>query len=219
MKGLIIYSSKTGNTKKMAEAIYKEIKKITDVELVDIKDYIAGTVPCGLSQSKDNSGDCPSWTVPIEKQKKSGLLTSKNNTSTNYDFILLGAWIDRGTIENKAMKLFKTIENKKIGLFATLGAMADSEHGRKVIKNLEELLKNKDSLGAYICPGLVDSKMIEKLKGITGMVVPKKIKEKMIETSLNSRYATEEELKKASGFFMNKIKNLKEECWKKLKTI
>lgn len=152
----------------MAEVIYDEIKKISEVDLTDIKDY-------------------------------------KKRTDLDYDFILLGAWIDRGTIENKAMKLFKTLENKKIGLFATLGAMPDSEHGRKVIKNLEELLKNKDSLGQYICPGLVDEKMIEKLKGITGMVVPKHIKEKMIETSIASRYATEEELEEAGKYFRKNL--------------
>ncbi|MBU5669441.1 flavodoxin family protein [Peptoniphilus sp. MSJ-1] len=171
MKGLIIYSSKTGNTKHMAEVICQEISNTSDVDLVDIKEY-------------------------------------KNMTEShkeNYDFILLGAWIDRGTLENKAMKLFKSLENQKIGLFATLGAMPDSEHGRKVIKNLEELLKDKESLGQYICPGLVDEKMIEKLKGITGMVVPKHVKEKMIETSIASRYATEEELEEAGKYFKEKI--------------
>lgn len=169
MKGIIIYSSKTGNTKHMAEVIYEEIRKVSEVDIKSI---------------------------------------NESYSLKDYDYILLGAWIDRGTIENKAMKLFKTLENQKIGLFATLGAMPESEHGRKVIKNLEDLLKDKDSLGAYICPGLVDPKMIEKLKGITGMVVPKHVKEKMIETSIASRYATEEELEEAGKYFRNKIEEV-----------
>ncbi len=86
--------------------------------------------------------------------------------------------------------------------------MPDSEHGRKVIKNLENLLIDRDSLGQYICPGLVDPKMIEKLRGITGLVVPKKIKEKMIETSLASREASEEELEEAARYFFKKLNNL-----------
>ncbi|UHR02809.1 flavodoxin family protein [Peptoniphilus sp. GNH] len=169
MKGLIIYSSRTGNTKRMAEKIYQVLKEKHQMIIRDMKDL------------KDTE---------------------------NCDFILLGAWIDRGTLETKALKLLKTIENKKIGLFATLGAMPDSEHGKKVIKNLENLLIDRDSLGQYICPGLVDPKMIEKLKGITGLVVPKKIKEKMIETSLKSREATEEELLKAANYFAENIKQL-----------
>lgn len=169
MKGLIIYSSKTGNTKRMAEKIYEVLKDKQQMTIKDIREA-----------------------PKIEE----------------YDFILLGGWIDRGTLETKTLKLLKTIKNKKIGLFATLGAMPDSEHGRKVIKNIEDLLNDRDSLGRYICPGLVDPKMIEKLKGITGLVVPKKIKEKMIETSLKSRKATEEELLEAANYFAENIKQL-----------
>ena len=37
MKVLLAYSSKTKNTKKVAEAIYNEIKSLADVTLLDIK--------------------------------------------------------------------------------------------------------------------------------------------------------------------------------------
>lgn len=138
MKGIIIYSSRTGNTKRMAEKIYDILKDKYEMTIKDIND------------------------VEDERETK------------EYEFVLLGAWIDKGTVDNKAMKFLKKVENEKVGLFATLGAMPDSEHGKKVIKNLKELLKNKESLGEYICPGLVDSDLINKLEGITGKVVPKK---------------------------------------------
>ena len=51
--------------------------------------------------------------------------------------------------------------------------------------------------------------MIKKLEGLTGMVVPKKIKDKMIQTSLKSRKATEEELKDAGEYFYKKINSIK----------
>ena len=37
MKVLLAYSSKTKNTRKVAEAIYNEIKNLADVTLLDIK--------------------------------------------------------------------------------------------------------------------------------------------------------------------------------------
>ena len=169
MKGIIIYSSKTGNTKRMAKKIHEALKDKYQMEIEDIID------------SPD-----------VE----------------DYDFVLLGGWIDRGTLEGKALKYLNQIKNKNIGLFATLGAMPDSEHGKKVICNLKDLLKDRESLGQYICPGQVDPKMIEKLKGIKGVVVPKKIKEKMIDTSLKSRKATEEELLKAANYFAENINRL-----------
>lgn len=170
MKGIIIYSSKTDNTKRMAEKIYEALKDEYEMTIKNIRD----------------SPDIES-----------------------YDFVLLGGWVDRGTLEAKSLKYLENIKNKKLGLFATLGAMPDSEHGRKVIKNLEGLLIGKESLGQYICPGLVDPKMIEKLKGIKGVIVPKKIKEKMITTSLKSRKATEEEIEEAAKYFKQNIKCLK----------
>lgn len=169
MKGIIIYSSKTGNTKRMAEKIYEALKDKYQMEIKDIKD------PPDLE---------------------------------GYDFVLLGGWVDRGTLEGKAHKYISQIQNKNLGIFATLGAMPDSEHGKKVIGNLKDLLKDRESLGQYICPGQVDPKMIEKLKGIKGVVVPKKIKEKMITTSLKSRKATEEELLKAANYFAENINRL-----------
>lgn len=169
MKGIIIYSSKTDNTKRMAEKIYEALKNEYEMTIENIRD----------------SPDIES-----------------------YDFVLLGGWVDRGTLETQTRKYLEKIKNKKLGLFATLGAMPDSEHGRKVIKNLEGLLRGKESLGQYICPGLVDPKMIEKLKGIKGVIVPKKIKEKMIDTSLKSRKATEEELEEAARYFADRINNI-----------
>ena len=169
MKGIIIYSSKTGNTKRMAKKIYEALKDKYQMEIEDIID------------SPDAEG---------------------------YDFVLLGGWIDRGTLEGKALKYLNQIKNKNLGLFATLGAMPDSEHGKKVLCNLKDLLKDRESLGQYICPGQVDPKMIEKLKGIKGVVVPKKIKEKMITTSLKSRKATEEELEEAANYFAENINRL-----------
>ena len=75
MKGLIIYSSKTGNTKRMAEKIYEVLKDEHQMTIKDIRDA-----------------------PEVEA----------------FDFILLGAWIDRGTLETKTLKFLKTIKNKKL---------------------------------------------------------------------------------------------------------
>ncbi|MDO5713606.1 MAG: flavodoxin family protein [Tissierellia bacterium] len=166
MKGIILYSTRTGNTKKMAEVIYEKVKEITEVEIFDIKD---------------------------------------KKTLEGYDFALVGAWVDRGKPNPQALKYIEKVKIKNLGLFCTLGAMPNSEHGQKVSRNLEKLLEDYTSLGTYLCPGKVDPKMVKRLEGLVGMAVPKKIKEKMITTSKNSRNATEEELEEAGEYFKNKI--------------
>mgnify|MGYP002714698045 CR=1 FL=1 len=80
------------------------------------------------------------------------------------------------------------------------------------IEKLEELAgtKNHQAVVALVS----DFKYIEledlinKLEGITGKVVPKKVKEKMIKTSLESRRATEEELIGAGNYFLEKINRM-----------
>ncbi|SUB74278.1 flavodoxin family protein [Peptoniphilus indolicus] len=172
MRGIIAYSSKTGNTKKMAEHIYLELKKICDVEIKDIKE--------------------------IKKDPK----------LEEYDFALVGAWIDKGKPNKEAKNIIENTKQQNLGIFVTMGAMPDSPHGMDVSKNLEDLLKNRNSLGYYKCPGLVDKKLIEKMRGFTGAIVPKKIKEKMIQTSIESRHATEEELQEAADYFYEKLNKI-----------
>ena len=169
MKGIIIYSSKTGNTKTMAEAIYDKLRGFCDMEIADI------------NEKKDPQ---------------------------NYDFALIGGWIDKSYPDSKALKLIKSTKQNNLRLFATLGAMPNSEHGIKVEKNMNELLKDKNSLGVFECPGLVDPKLIDKMKGFTAKIIPAHIRDQMVETGIKSRYATKEELDEASNYFLEKVKTL-----------
>ncbi|WP_028857341.1 flavodoxin family protein [Psychrilyobacter atlanticus] len=119
MKTLIAYSSKTGNTKKVAESILKAFPK---GEISDIKDI-------------DN---------------------------LDYDLIIVGTWIDKGTADAKALKFIETIKEKKIAYFFTLGAYPNSDHANDCIKNIDKLfLDNKNTLiGNFHCQGAIDPKLI-----------------------------------------------------------
>ena len=88
----------------------------------------------------------------------------------------------------------------------TLGAMPDSEHGLKVKRNLEAMLVDKNSLGEFRLPGLVDPILINKLRGFAAKVIPAKKREQMIEAGLKSRMATEEELEEAVLYFKENLK-------------
>lgn len=166
MKGIIIYSSKTGNTKNMAEYIYQSLKEICEMNIAAVEE---------------------------------------NKNPEEYDFALIGGWIDKGLPDSKTRKIIKSTKQNNLGIFVTLGAMPDSEHGLKVKGNLEKILENKNSLGEYRLPGLVDPKLIKKMEGLTGKIVPPSIKKKMVESGLNSRVATKDELKNASEFFKERV--------------
>ena len=165
MKGFIAYSSKTGNTKRMAKYLYDALKENRDLTLLDLKDK-------------------PDLAI--------------------YDYGLLGGWCDRALPDKAVMKALEGAP-KKLGLFLTLGAMPDSEHGKRAMEGLKKCLSDhkKESLGTYLCPGKVDEKLAARIDLL--VFVPKDAREQMKEASEKSREATEEELKEAAMYFAEQL--------------
>jgi len=118
MKTLIAYSSRTGNTKKVGDAI---LKAFPQGEIKDIKDV-------------DN---------------------------LDYDLIVVGTWIDKGTADTKALKFIETIENKRVAYFFTLGAYPDSKHATDCIGAIDKLFTDRGNeiFGRFHCQGAIDSKL------------------------------------------------------------
>lgn len=156
MKGLIVYSSLTGNTEKMAQALYEGLSTSGEWTLSNVKEM-------------------PDW--------------------TGFDKVLLGGWADQGTLDKACLKYYEKIEKGKValGLFMTLGAMPDSFHGKKCQETLELLLEGHNGLGVYLCPGFVAPALLARVEKMPESILPKDIKDQMIEAGKNSRYATKEE--------------------------
>lgn len=126
MKTLITYSSLTGNTKKVAEGIYKIAP--SNSLIARIEDYI---------------------------------------DPSDFDYILVGFWVDKGTADKKAIRYIERLEGKKVGIFATLGAYPDSEHAKDSLKRTRKLIELKNEVVAeFICHGKVDPKLIERFKNL-----------------------------------------------------
>ena len=165
MKGFIAYSSKTGNTKRMADYLHGALKEDRDLTLLNLKDK-------------------PDLSI--------------------YDYGLLGGWCDRALPDKAVMKVLDQVP-KKLGLFLTMGAMPDSEHGERAMEGLEKCLADheKESLGTYLCPGKVDEKLAARIDLL--LFVPKDAREQMKEASRDSREATEDELKEAAMYFAEQL--------------
>lgn len=121
MNGAVIYSSKTGNTKKIAEAILKGCPNNFKIFSVD-----------------------------------------EDPELSEFDFIFMGYWVDKGTADKKALEFMEDICHKKVALFATLGAYPDSDHAK------ESLAAGAKCLGEgctvvdnFICQGAIDPKLME----------------------------------------------------------
>ncbi|MEA1907766.1 MAG: flavodoxin family protein [Euryarchaeota archaeon] len=121
MRTLVVYSSRTGNTKKIADAIYEIMPEGSKI-------------------------------APVED----------NPDFEDYDFIVLGFWVDKGLPDKKAQEYLRTINGKNVGLFMTLGADPDSEHANDCMKHASEMVRsNNDLIGHFISQGKVAPKLIK----------------------------------------------------------
>lgn len=125
MKILLTYSSLTGNTKKVAEAIFDVMPEGTQI--------------------------CPIEQAPSPDE---------------YDFIIVGFWVDRENPDKKAQEYMKQIQGKKVALFGTLGASPDSEHAYRTIENAKKLVQGNIIVGEFMCTGKIDPRITERLKNL-----------------------------------------------------
>lgn len=121
MKIGIIYSSVTGNTKKIAVALHKNLNN-------------------------------------------SELIKAKNDINLNeYDILILGYWVNKGTANLKIKNLVENLSNKKIAVFGTSGQYPNSKRAIKYKKRVKKLVENENIyLGGYICQGKIKEERTKK---------------------------------------------------------
>ncbi len=91
-------------------------------------------------------------------------------TTLDYDLIIVGTWIDKGTADTKAKNFIETIKEKKVAFIYTLGAYPDSKHAEDCTASIKKLFEdNKNEvLGHYHCQGAIDPNLIERMKKMFG---------------------------------------------------
>ena len=92
MSSLVVFSTSTGNTRKIADAIFSALKD-TDKKIVDVNEI--------------------------------------NTVNMNeFDKIIIGGWIDKGEIDEKAKEFVTKLKNKKLGLFVTMGGNPETDRAK-----------------------------------------------------------------------------------------
>lgn len=167
MKSIVVVSSLTGNTLKLASAVAYALND--KIEAVKVEE---------------------------------------NPDVSEYDLVVVGCWIDRGTADKKAQDFIKTIKGKKVAYFITLGAYPDSEHGKKCVENVGALFDEScEVVGSFICQGAVSYKMVEMMTNMFPEGHPHAMTEERkarIEESL--KHPNTDDLKAAREYF-TELKN------------
>lgn len=132
-------------------------------------------------------------------------------SSLDYDLIIVGAWIDKGTADMKALKFIEALKKKKVAFIFTLGAYPDSQHAMDCIVRIKELFEKGENevLGHYHCQGAVDPKLIEMMKTKFGPDHPHGPNPERIKRWEDaSKHPDENDLKNAYNYFKKLSTNL-----------
>ena len=168
MRGLICYSSETGNTKKLANGIYEGLSNL-EIKF-DIK------------------------------------AISEVTSIDEYEFLLIGYWVDKGTANKEALEFMQRVKGKKVGLFATLGAYADSDHAWKSLVNGTDLVKeNNEVIGRFICQGKVSEKLIAMFRNLPDTHTHRVTKEKEKRYEIASKHPSRADIESAIELFRERL--------------
>ena len=175
----IIYSSITGNTKKVAESVfdflnvsYRKDKNIKNDKESQLPDKIAG---------KDKGVHTLSYgeKLRLPHTAKLELFDIKNFTGAHYgadkennrifcdffsddDIIIICFWCRRSGMDDLSLSLIESLSNKKILAIGTLSGDAKGQYGYRVKENAKNAIShNNQCIGVHLCQGHSNLKRIE----------------------------------------------------------
>ncbi|MFH2066831.1 MAG: flavodoxin family protein [Pseudomonadota bacterium] len=124
MKSLVVYSTQTGNTHKVAQAIFEILPSLKEIH------------PTSSAPAPDG-----------------------------YDLIAIGFWVDKGQPDKMSREYMQKIQGATLGLFGTLGAQPESEHGRGSLRRAVDLVSGKNYIaGTFLCQGRIDPAVIKMMQ-------------------------------------------------------
>ena len=131
MSSLVVFSTSTGNTKKIADAIFSALKD-TNKKIVDVNEI--------------------------------------NKVNVNkFDKIIIGGWIDKGEIDEKAKEFVTKLKNKKLGLFVTMGGNPETDRAKNCFQEIKKSLEKNGNIveKIFVCQGAIDPDLINKFRKMT----------------------------------------------------
>lgn len=177
VKWCVVYSSATGNTRRLAEAAAQTL----GADLMNVND-ILGFLPGSPDTDSDLSDMEDSYEnlAVIEANRKSLLISAEANLSevaaklSKYDCVMVGYWLRRGGPDQRTAVLLSKMSGKRVALFQTHGAYEGSEHAVTAFARAGMMLGPDNAiLGTFSCqcavnPALIKRRLEGKVPGHKG---------------------------------------------------
>ena len=126
----------------------------------------------------------------------------KNINIDNFQKIVIGFWVDKGTADKRTRDFIKILSNKKIAFLGTLGADPESQHGNDVRERVSKLCSEKNTLlGGFLCRGKIDPKLVEKMGKFPLKLVHPLTPERLARIEAAKSHPNEKDFEEAQEYF------------------
>jgi flavodoxin len=178
MKINVLYSSLSGCTKKVAQAIYEGLAELND-EFGPIEAGIADIAKDNLPQDLDQT-----------------------------DYLAFGYWVNRGGLNADAEACLRKLPVGKIYMFCSLAYYCESNHGAGSLLQGMELAKKlgHEVIGGIVVNGALAPELIERMKQMPPDSSHAYTAAKGVRYKIMGNYPTSTECKLASERFNDRIR-------------
>ena len=128
----------------------------------------------------------------------------KNINIDEFNRVIVGFWVDKGSADKKTKGFIKSLSNKEIGYFGTLGADPESKHGNDVRERLTKLCSERNNLiGGFLCRGKIDPKLVEKMGKFPLNLIHPLTPERLQRIEDAKSHPNEKDFQEAQNYFKN----------------
>lgn len=150
MRVIVVYSSLSGNTKRLAIHIATRLSEenagVLYQEDISIKNF-----------NQENNVVCCIDVDTITKEKIDGY---------DADYYVLCSWIDKGKPDGKSLEKASLFAKQKVYLIATLGAKEGSPHRDDCCKNMKKIYEDAYIAGIHLAQGSISKEVIQRFQSL-----------------------------------------------------
>ena len=159
----IVFSSRTGNTAELAEAVREALQEGTCEYFGSVNGNDGGSggnrdrSECSIANGNnksgfdgsDNSHDDGSSAIPASET------------------LFVGFWTSQGVADQATQQLLGQLKNRKVFLFGTAGFGGSEEYFNKILKKVERSLDRSNTVfGRYMCQGKMPLSVRQRYEGM-----------------------------------------------------
>ena len=147
----IVFSSRTGNTAELAEAVREALPEGTCEYFGSVNDAVDGGF------DSDGSRDHSECSIANGNNKRGFDGSGRGRTSSAIpasETLFVGFWTNQGVADQAAQKLLGQLRNRKIFLFGTAGFGGSKTYFQAILDKTKAFIDDSNTvIGTYMCQG------------------------------------------------------------------